>query len=150
MLWRICFAQAHSDVVRKHFADAGGDLEADSEAQSSEQVARFYDQWKDELKQMVDSFDRAPEQALAGRMLQEKSAGLWAYMLDKTEMLASSCRPGTGERFQQQIVERFQRSWTTPVFGGAGPAAATAAGPSAAASAAGHPVAASAAGVGLC
>ena len=57
MLWRICFAQAHSDVVRKHFADAGGDLEADSEAQSSEQVARFYDQWKDQLKQMSDSFD---------------------------------------------------------------------------------------------
>ena len=144
MLWRIGHAQAHSDVVRKRFADAGGDLEAGD--QSSEQVARFYDQWKDELKQMVDSFDRAPEQALAGRMLQEKSAGLWAYMLDKTEMLASSCRPGTGERFQQQIVERFQRSWTTPVFGGAGPAAATAAGPSAAASAAGPPAAASAAG----
>ena len=73
MLWRICFAQAHSDVARKHFADAGGDLEADSEAQSSEQVARFYDQWEDELKQMSDYFDRcskSDERALVKRMLQ--------------------------------------------------------------------------------
>ena len=41
MLWRMCISSAYSDAVAKDFADAGVD-EADVEARSSKQVARFH------------------------------------------------------------------------------------------------------------